>query len=63
MKPFLQFALSQPISNVVIGCDSIEQLEQNAEFARSFVPLSGEEQASLVAAMKPYARELMLYKP
>lgn len=62
MKPFLDFALSRDISTVVIGCDNIEQLEQNAAFANSFFPLSPKEQESLIAAVAPYARDLMMYK-
>ena len=29
MQPFFDFALSQPVSCVVIGCDDLVQLEQN----------------------------------
>jgi aryl-alcohol dehydrogenase-like predicted oxidoreductase len=63
MKPFLDFALSCEVSTVVIGCDNLEQLEQNAAFASSFSPLSLQEQENLIAAVAPYARELMMYKP
>ncbi len=62
MKPFLDFALSFQVSTVVIGCDNIEQLEQNAAFAGSFSPLSTKEQEGLIATVAPYARELMMYK-
>jgi len=63
MEPCLRFALSQPVSCVVIGCDSIKQLEQNEAFARAFEPMSKEEQAALIRATAPFARELMHYKP
>jgi len=63
MEPYLRFALSQPVSSVVIGCDTIEQLEQNVAFARDFKPMSKEEQDALVSATAPFARELMYYKP
>ncbi len=63
MKPFLRFALSQPITTIVIGCDDIAQLEENIEFARSFEPMSMEEQQKLVRDVSPFARELMYYKP
>ncbi|HUJ18264.1 MAG TPA: aldo/keto reductase [Nitrospirota bacterium] len=63
MKPFLSFALSQPITNIVIGCDDIEQLEQNAAFAESFEPMSIEEQQNLIRDVAPFARQLMYYKP
>jgi aryl-alcohol dehydrogenase-like predicted oxidoreductase len=63
MQPFFDFALSQPVSSIVVGCDDLEQLEQNCGFARSFHPLSPERQMELVASVAPYARQLMLYKP
>jgi aryl-alcohol dehydrogenase-like predicted oxidoreductase len=63
LEPFLRFALSQPVSNVVIGCDDLEQLEENVRIASSFRPMDEGEQESLVRAVAPYARELMYYKP
>jgi aryl-alcohol dehydrogenase-like predicted oxidoreductase len=63
MDPYLRFALSQPLSCVVIGCDTIEQLEQNEAFARDFEPMSKKELDALVSATAPFARELMYYKP
>jgi aryl-alcohol dehydrogenase-like predicted oxidoreductase len=63
MEPYLHFALSQPLSCVVIGCDTIEQLEQNEAFARDFEPMSKEEQDALIRETAPFARELMYYKP
>ncbi len=63
MEPFLRFALSQPVANVVIGCDDILQLEMNVEFARSFEVMSVEEQQKLIHAVSPFARQIMYYKP
>ena len=63
MEPFLRFALSQPVTNVVIGCDDIAQLEQNAEFARSFVPMTDLEMQAIVHEVSGHARRLMYYKP
>jgi hypothetical protein len=63
MEPYLRFALSQPISTVVIGCDDVSQLEENVNMARSFKPLSAEEAQDLVDHISPYAKQLMYYKP
>ncbi len=63
MEPFLRFALSQPITTAVIGCDSIAQLEENVTFASSFSPMSGTETQELMDSVAPYARSLMYYKP
>jgi predicted aldo/keto reductase-like oxidoreductase len=63
MAPFLRFALSQPVTNVVIGCDNIAQLEQNVKFAGSFEPMMLEEQQDLIRDVSPFARQLTYYKP
>jgi aryl-alcohol dehydrogenase-like predicted oxidoreductase len=63
MEPFLRFALSQPVTNVVIGCDDIAQLEQNVKFAGSFKPMTPEVQQALIRDTSPFARQLMYYKP
>jgi aryl-alcohol dehydrogenase-like predicted oxidoreductase len=63
MEPFLRFALSQPVSAVVIGCDDVAQLEQNADFAGSFEPMMPEDQQALVRDVSHFARQLMYYKP
>lgn len=63
MEPFLHFALSHNITTAVIGCDSVEQLEKNVAFARSFAPMSAERIADLTRRVQPFARSLMYYKP
>jgi predicted aldo/keto reductase-like oxidoreductase len=63
MEPFFRFALSQPVTTAVIGCDDIHQLEENVSFASSFTPMLQEEQNVLLEFVAPYARQLMYYKP
>ncbi len=63
MEPFLRFALSQPIANVVIGCDDIGQLEENVRFAESYIPMTDLEMQALVHEVSHSARKLMYYKP
>jgi predicted aldo/keto reductase-like oxidoreductase len=63
MELFFRFALSQPVSTAVIGCDDIRQLEENIRFASSYTPMSKEEQDELLEFVAPYARQLMYYKP
>lgn len=63
MEPFLRFALSQAVSTLVIGCDTLQQLEENVAFAESFQAMSEGEQQELIAHVAPYARQLMYYKP
>lgn len=63
MEPYLRFALSQPVTSVVIGCDNLHQLEENVKFARSFRPMTDEEMQEFVFRHADLARELMYYKP
>jgi hypothetical protein len=63
LEPFLRFALSQPVTNVVIGCDDVEQLAENVRFAESYVPMTDLEMQALVRDVSLYARKLMYYKP
>ncbi len=61
-QTFLRFALTQPISAAVVGCETIEQLEWNVRYARSFKPMEKLDQDVLIQQVKSYARELMYYK-
>jgi predicted aldo/keto reductase-like oxidoreductase len=63
MEPFFRFALSHPITTAVIGCDDIEQLEENVRWASSFAPMTEKESQELIGKVSSYARELMYYKP
>jgi hypothetical protein len=63
VERFFRFALTQPITAAVVGCDNLMQLSDNAEIARSFAPMSDEEARELVDAVAPFARQLMYYKP
>ena len=63
MEPFFRFGLSHPVSTAVIGCDTIQQLEENVGFAETFVAMNDKEMQGLVDALSPHACELMYYKP
>jgi predicted aldo/keto reductase-like oxidoreductase len=63
MEPFFRFALTNPITTAVIGCDNLDQLKENVMIAASFVPMELPEIDRLVSDVKPYSRQLMYYKP
>jgi aryl-alcohol dehydrogenase-like predicted oxidoreductase len=63
MEPFFRFALTQPVTLAVIGCDDILQLEQNVKFAATFKPMGEDEIQDLIDEVYPYGRKLMYYKP
>jgi hypothetical protein len=56
MREAMYYTLSRPVSTVIIGCDSIAQLEENVQLAREFTPLNDAQQASIVARAEPVAK-------
>ena len=53
----LGFALSQPISVLVSGMTTVDEVDQNTAVARDFAPMSPEEQAALQARVRPLAAD------
>jgi predicted aldo/keto reductase-like oxidoreductase len=51
----MRYALSQPISSLVVGVDSMEVLQQDLRVARDFKPMTGPELDTLLARVKPIA--------
>jgi aryl-alcohol dehydrogenase-like predicted oxidoreductase len=62
MKDAMQWTLSQPVSTVIVGCDTVEQLEENVSIAANFKPLSSQEMANIAALTTGYAKEAQWYK-
>ena len=51
----IRFALSQPISALVTGIDSMDVLKQNLAIARTFKPLAADERDKILASISPHA--------
>jgi predicted aldo/keto reductase-like oxidoreductase len=62
MREALYYVLSLPVSTVIIGCDTVAQLEENVQLARDFTPLSDEQMAGLVARTQPIARQALFFR-
>ncbi len=63
VQDFLHYALSQPVSLVVIGCDDPAQVRELADAARNFEPMPHDAQRDLEEFVAPFAKGLMYYKP
>jgi aryl-alcohol dehydrogenase-like predicted oxidoreductase len=63
LERFYRYALSQPITTAVVGCDNLLQLEENVRFAASFKAMTIGEQGELADSVSRHARQLMYYKP
>ena len=62
MKNAMDYALTHPVSTVIIGCDNIPQLEENVKIAREFTPLSHQQMASLNDAAEPVAKQSLFFR-
>jgi aryl-alcohol dehydrogenase-like predicted oxidoreductase len=63
VRSFVHYALSQPVSLVVIGADDPDQVRELAAAARDFAPMPEEAQRELEAFVAPFSKGLMYYKP
>ena len=62
MREAMNYVLSFPVSTVIVGCDSIEMLEENIELARSFQPISERQMAELHERTKPIASRSLWFR-
>ena len=62
MKNAVDYALTHPVSTIIIGCDNVAQLEENVNIAREFTPLSHAQMTSLNAAAEPVAKQSLFYR-
>lgn len=62
MKDCVDYVWSLPVSTLIIGCDSIEQLDQNVALARAFRPIDQERLAALEARTRSEALQCSWYK-
>jgi aryl-alcohol dehydrogenase-like predicted oxidoreductase len=63
LQELFDYALSQPVSSAIIGCDDVHQVQQNAAAARAFTPMSVDRQRELEAYVRPWAERLLYYRP
>jgi aryl-alcohol dehydrogenase-like predicted oxidoreductase len=62
MREALHYTLTLPVSTVIIGCDSIAQLEENVKLAREFTPLTRDEMAALEAKTAPVSKQSLFFR-
>jgi aryl-alcohol dehydrogenase-like predicted oxidoreductase len=62
MREALYYTLSRPVSTVIVGCDTISQLEENVHLAREFTPLSDGQATELVAKAEPVAKPSLFFR-
>ena len=62
MREAMYYTLSRPVSTIIVGCDSIAQLEENVNLAREFTPLNDPQTAALVARAEPVAKPSLFFR-
>jgi hypothetical protein len=62
MRQAMYYSLSLPVSTVIIGCDSIPQLEQNVQLAREFTPLNQQQMAALTEKAQPVSKQSLFFR-
>lgn len=62
MKEAIGYTLSRPVSTVIVGCDSIAQLEENVEIARNFTPYNEQQMAALAAKAEPVSKPSLFFR-
>jgi aryl-alcohol dehydrogenase-like predicted oxidoreductase len=58
----LRFALSQPITTVIVGCSRMEEVRTLAHAGRARMPLDAAAQRAIVDLFAPHARRLAYYR-
>ena len=62
MRQAMYYSLSLPVSTVIIGCDSIAQLDENVQLAREFTPLSQQQMAALTEKVEPVSKQSLFFR-
>jgi uncharacterized protein len=62
MRQAMYYSLSLPVSTVIIGCDTIAQLEQNVQLAREFTPLNQQQMAALTEKAQPVSKQSLFFR-
>jgi len=62
MRQAMYYSLSLPVSTVIIGCDSVAQLEQNVQLAREFTPFSEKQMIALAQKAEPVSKQALFFR-
>jgi aryl-alcohol dehydrogenase-like predicted oxidoreductase len=62
MRQAMYYSLSLPVSTIIVGCDSIAQLEENVRLAREFTPLSQQQMIALTEKAGPVSKQALFFR-
>jgi hypothetical protein len=62
MRQAMYYSLSLPVSTVIIGCDSVAQLEHNVQLAREFTPFNQQQMLALTQKAEPVSKQSLFFR-
>ena len=62
MREAISYTLSLPVSTVIVGCNSVPQLEENVQLARDFTPLSDAQMTALAQKTEPISQQALFFR-
>jgi aryl-alcohol dehydrogenase-like predicted oxidoreductase len=62
MQEALRYVLSLPVSTVIVGCDSVAQVQENVRLAREFNPLSATQMVALEEKARPVHEQALFFR-
>ncbi len=62
MREAMRYVLSLPVATVIVGVDSIAQLEEDVRIAREFTPLSRTQMTALEHRAQPVHRQALFFR-
>lgn len=58
----IRYALSQPVSLIIVGCSTPGEVQTLAKAGSTFKPMTEAEQKKIVTVFKPFAKQLGYYR-
>jgi len=62
MKQAMEYVLTLPVSTIIVGISTLNELEENVRIAKNFKPLSEKEMRELEELTKPYFDDAAWFK-
>jgi len=62
MREAMRYVLTLPVSTVIIGCDTVAQLEENVQIARAFRPLAARQMAELASRSQAVHQQALFFR-
>ena len=62
MREAMYYSLTLPVSTIIVGCDSVQQLEENVQLARHYTPLSERQMTAIAHRAEPVSKQALFFR-